>query len=124
MSGCIHLRQQPRSSDCRVPTLTGVLTTSSDEHQEWIMNTYDPADYITYVAMDQQHRPSVGGPGPGDVIENHLPEGYANASPMTRLRVRAAVRASQPDGRPPFERLQPRIGPGEPMWSRRADGTA
>jgi hypothetical protein len=106
-----------------VPTLTGVLTTSSDEHQEWIMNTYDPADYITYVAMDQQHRPSVG-PRPGDAIENHLPEGYANASPMTRLRMRAAVRASQSDGQSPFERLEARIGPGEPMWLRRANGTA
>jgi hypothetical protein len=100
-----------------------VLMTSSDEHQEWIMNTYDPADYITYVAMDQRHRPSVG-PEPDDAIENHLPEGYANASPMTRLRIRAAVRASRSDGPPPSERLAARIGPGEPMWSRRADGTA
>ncbi len=106
-----------------MPTLTGVLMTRSDEYQEWIMNTYDPADYITYVSMDQQHRPSLG-PRPGDAIENHLPEGYANASPMTRLRTRAALRASRSDGQPPFERRAARISPDEPLGLRRANGTA
>jgi hypothetical protein len=96
--------------------------TSSDEHQEWIMNTYDPADYITYVPMDRQFHPSVS-VGPSDAMENHLPEGYANASPKTRLRSRAAIPVSQFDGQP-LQRLAARIGPGYPMWSPRTSDTA
>ncbi len=102
--------------------LTGVLMTSSDEHQEWIMNTYDPADYITYVSMDRQFRPSVG-VGPSDATENHLPEGYANASPKTRLR-RGALQSPRSDEQLPLEQLPSRIGPGDRVWSPRGSGTA
>ena len=58
------------------------------------MNTYDPADYIVYVSMDKGHTPSVVG-GPSDAMES-LPEGYANASPKTRLR-RGAAQPSRLD---------------------------
>ncbi len=60
------------------------------------MNTYDPADYIVYVSMDKGHTPSVVG-GPSDVMESRLPEGYANASPKTRLRRGAAAQPSWSD---------------------------
>ena len=86
------------------------------------MNTYDPADYITYVPMDRQHRPSVDAP-PSEAIENHLPEGYPNASPKTRLRSRAAIGASQFDGQP-LLRLAAGIGPGRHHVAPRASGAA
>ena len=86
------------------------------------MNTYDPADYITYVPMDRQHRPSVDAP-PSEAIENHLPEGYPNASPKTRLRSRAAIRTSQVDGRPLPGRAAG-IGAGRHHVAPRASGTA
>ena len=56
-------------------------------------------------------------------MENHLPDGYANASPKTRLRSRAAFRTSESDGQWTLERLAVRVGPSEPVWSRYADGT-
>ncbi|MGY1631792.1 hypothetical protein ACI784_08820 [Geodermatophilus sp. SYSU D01186] len=101
--------------------LTGVLETSSNEQRESIMNTYDPSDYITYVAMDRRHRPSVTA-APSETIENQLPEGYPNASPKTRLRSRAAMRARF-DGQP-LPGLAAGTGPGRHRVAPRATGTA
>ncbi len=86
------------------------------------MNTYDPAHYIVYVAMDGKHRPSVGAQA-SDFTENRLPQGYANASPKTRLRSWAAVRPSRSDRQSPPEPHAAPIGSGEPIWLRRANGS-
>ena len=84
------------------------------------MNTYDPADYIVYVSMDRQTGSSVGA-APGRGMEHRLPEGYANASPKTRLR--SSVRTFRSDGRSPLEPLAAPAGWGE-LRARRADGMA
>ena len=86
------------------------------------MNTYDPADYIVYVSMDRQHRPSVVG-RPSDLAANRLPEGYANASPKTRLR-RAAVQPSPSEGQAAPGPLPAPLGSGAPTGLRLATGMA
>jgi hypothetical protein len=60
------------------------------------VNTYDPADYISYVTMDRQLTPG-GGAGTPVGSGSRLPRGYANASPRTRLRHRAAERGALDD---------------------------
>jgi hypothetical protein len=56
------------------------------ESPESTVNTYDPSDYICYVTMDRKfgHAPANG------LMGHRLRSGYANASPRTRLRSRAA----------------------------------
>jgi hypothetical protein len=86
------------------------------------MNTYDPADYITYVSMDRQFHPPVG-LGPSDAMENHLPEGYAGDSPKTP----PAEPRRDPDlpvGWAASAATRAGIGPGYPKWSPRTSGTA
>ena len=63
------------------------------------MNTYDPSDYIRYVTMDRPLDPSPVA-GAGVEGEQRLPNGYANASPATRLRNRSAARVSDVGRRP------------------------
>ena len=58
------------------------------------MNTYDPADFIVYVNMSRSLTPS-DRIDAGNLIEIRLPSGYANHSPLNRLRIRAALRYSQ-----------------------------
>jgi hypothetical protein len=53
------------------------------------VNTYDPSDYIHYVHVNRKFGPAAT----NDLTRHRLPGGYANASPRTRLRSRAAVRA-------------------------------
>ena len=50
------------------------------------MNIYDPSDYICYVTMDRKFGPAAANGRMG----HRLRSGYANASPRTRLRSRAA----------------------------------
>lgn len=52
------------------------------------MNIYDPSDYICYVTMDRK----VGPAAANGLMGHRLRSGYANASPRTRLRSRAALR--------------------------------
>ncbi len=73
------------------------------------MNTYDPAHYIVYVSIGNAPRAagmSAPAPTPAPAAaaaamaaamaapEHRLPRGYADASPRTRLRSRAADRSA------------------------------
>ncbi len=67
------------------------------------MNTYDPAHYIVYVSIGNAPRAagmSAPTPAPAPAAaamaapEHRLPRGYADASPRTRLRSRAADRSA------------------------------
>ena len=87
------------------------------------MNTYDPADYIVYVHIDQKlqsalsHLPSVP-------AESPLPSGYANASPRTRLRNGTAVRPSRSSRQRPADAVTPRHGRRDAAGIRRANEMA
>ena len=73
------------------------------------MNTYDPADYIVYVSMDRTLTASVS--TSADIRPaNHLPSGYANESPLTRLRRSDPVR--------PFRSIVPPPLPADAGVSR------
>ena len=49
------------------------------------MNTYDPANYIVYVSMARTF-PASAPQAEAVAVEHRLPSGYANGSPLTRLR--------------------------------------
>jgi hypothetical protein len=59
------------------------------------VNTYDPADYIVYVRMDEILPQVVTSPTP---VEHRLPARYANESPGTRLRGPASARTPRKHG--------------------------
>ena len=86
------------------------------------MNTFDPSDCIRYVSMDQPHLLSRVGT-PSDVLASALPEGYANASPKTRLRRNAAGPSFQPQGPSPLQPLPASVA-GDSMWLPPANGMA
>jgi hypothetical protein len=60
------------------------------------VNTYDPADYISYVTMDRQLS---GGGAPATPVGTggRLPLGYENASPSTGVGNRPGVRGAFDD---------------------------
>jgi hypothetical protein len=59
------------------------------------MNTYDPANYIVYVSMDRTF-PASGMPAAAAATAHRLPSGYANGSPLTRLRRTAQAGSAHP----------------------------
>jgi hypothetical protein len=98
--GVVHAQRRRKRPNSNLKALIGglrVSTTSGAE--EPIMNIYDPADFIVYVTMDRALTMPFGAGSP-DLVETRLSRGYANGSPRTRLRNRAAIRPSQWDVHP------------------------
>jgi hypothetical protein len=58
------------------------------------MNTYDPANYIVYVSMDRSFSAASVAPAAAVATAHRLPSGYANGSPLTRLRRTAQANPS------------------------------